>query len=174
LDAAMLGIEQEQTRPRLEQSLEAIVALLRADRPVTVEAEWFKLDEASLQLLPYAREKVDITVAAAVSPSGARLAGKFGTGLLCVAATSQAGFAEVRRHWQIAEEQATLHGTSVERANWRLVGPMRDQLGWPRRDRDAGGRDRADRAPAGRIGRLWHLSAGRPRLGRPRRHGALL
>jgi limonene 1,2-monooxygenase len=123
-DAAMLGIEQEQTRPRLEQGLEAIVALLRADEPVNIETDWFKLEDATLQLLPYQRRQLEIAVAAAVSPSGARLAGKFGTGLLCVSATSEAGFAALHGHWAIAEEQAALHGTTIDRENWRLVGPM--------------------------------------------------
>jgi limonene 1,2-monooxygenase len=123
-DASMLGIEQEQTRPRLEQGLEAIIALLRVDAPVSIETDWFKLDEAMLQLLPYGRRELEIAVAAAVSPSGARLAGKHGCGLLCVSATSEAGFAGLRGHWEVAEEQAALHGNSVERANWRLVGPM--------------------------------------------------
>ncbi|HUB75856.1 MAG TPA: LLM class flavin-dependent oxidoreductase [Solirubrobacteraceae bacterium] len=122
-DAAMLGIEQEQTRPRLEQSLEVILALLRGEGPVSAETDWFALDEAMLQLLPY-RGELEVAVAAAVSPSGARLAGRHGLGLLCVSATSPAGFDALRGHWDVAQEQAAQHGTSVAREDWRLVGPM--------------------------------------------------
>jgi limonene 1,2-monooxygenase len=122
-DAAMLGVEQELTRPRLEQSLEAIVALLEAREPVSIETDWFTLDDAMLQLLPYS-QPLEIAVAAAVSPSGARLAGKHGAGLLCVAATSPAGFEALRSHWDVAEEQAALHQKTVDRSKWRIVGPM--------------------------------------------------
>jgi limonene 1,2-monooxygenase len=122
-DAAMLGIEQERTRPRLEQALEAIIALLRGEAPVSIETDWFRLDEAMLQLLPHS-QPLELAVAAAVSPSGARLAGRHGTGLLCVSATSPAGFEQLRAHWQVAESEAAANETTVERANWRLVGPM--------------------------------------------------
>lgn len=123
LDATMMGISQAQTRPRLEQALEAIVALLRSEEPVTMRTDWFTLDEAELHLKPFGGE-LETAVAAAVSPTGARLAGRHGLGLLSIGATSAAGFEALRGHWQVAQEQAAAHGTEVSRSDWRLVGPM--------------------------------------------------
>ncbi|MCW3009186.1 MAG: class flavin-dependent oxidoreductase [Solirubrobacterales bacterium] len=124
LDATMLGIDQAQTRPRMHESLAAIMALLEAEEPISIETDWFTLDNAQLHLKPYRRQGLEVAVAAAVSPSGARLAGTFGTGLLSVGATSSAGFGALRGHWQVWEEQAAAHGHVADRSAWRLAGPM--------------------------------------------------
>jgi len=124
LDATMLGIEQASTRPRMAEALDAVMALLRCEEPVTMETDWFTLNEARLHLRPFSRPELEVAVAAAVSPSGARLAGRHGTGLLSIGATSGAGFDALRMHWQVMEEQAAEHGTSVDRRHWRLAGPM--------------------------------------------------
>ncbi|HEY1778278.1 MAG TPA: LLM class flavin-dependent oxidoreductase [Solirubrobacteraceae bacterium] len=124
LDAAMLGISQEQTRPRLAAGLEAVLALLRAEQPVTLENDWFRLDRAELQLSPYAGRSIEVAVAAAVSPSGPALAGRHGLGLLSVGATSPAGFEALAGHWDVVVEQAQLHGMGADRSRWRLAGPM--------------------------------------------------
>jgi limonene 1,2-monooxygenase len=124
LDASMLGVEQAQTRPRLKEGLEAVLALLAAREPVSIETDWFTLDRAQLQLAPFAGRRIEVAVAAAVSPSGARLAGRHGCGLLSIGATSPAGFDALRGHWQILREQAELHERPVDRGAWRLAGAM--------------------------------------------------
>jgi limonene 1,2-monooxygenase len=67
---------------------------------------------------------VEFAVASQVSPTGARAAGRHGLGLLSIGATSTGGFNALASNWAIAEEQAAIHGTQVDRAAWRLVGPM--------------------------------------------------
>jgi limonene 1,2-monooxygenase len=124
LDASMLGIDQARTRPRLEEGFDAVMALLRSEEPVSIETDWFTLNEAELHLKPFSRPSLEVAVAAAVSPTGARLAGKHGVGLLSIAATSGPGFEALRSHWRVAEEQAEEHGTTVRRDRWRLAGPM--------------------------------------------------
>jgi limonene 1,2-monooxygenase len=64
----------------------------------------------------------DIAVAAVASPSGPRLAGKYGVGLLSVGATLAAGFDVLALHWDVMEERAGTFGTTVDRDKWRLVG----------------------------------------------------
>src|SRR4028119_73074 len=49
-DAFMMGIEVAKQRDMMEEALEAILALLRSDEPVTMETEWFTLRDARLQL----------------------------------------------------------------------------------------------------------------------------
>ena len=123
-DAAMMGIEPDRQRTMMEEALEAIVALLTSDEPVTRDAGWFALRNARLQLSPFQRPCFELAVAALVSPAGPRAAGRFGTGLLSIGATSSGGFDVLANHWKVAEERAAAHGTSVDRRRWRLVGPM--------------------------------------------------
>jgi limonene 1,2-monooxygenase len=66
-----------------------------------------------------------VTVAAVASPTGPRLAGRHGVGLLSIGATlSPDGFDALAHHWGVMEEQAGSHGTVVDRLKWRLVGLM--------------------------------------------------
>jgi limonene 1,2-monooxygenase len=123
-DAFMMGIPVAAQRDRMEEALEAIILLLQGDEPVTMKTDWFTLDGARLNLRPYTQPCFDIAVAAQVSPTGARAAGRFGANLLSIGATNQQGFDLLGYQWNIAEERAEQFGTTVERKNWRLVGPM--------------------------------------------------
>jgi limonene 1,2-monooxygenase len=123
-DAFMMGIPVAEQRDRMEEALEAILLLLRSDEPVTMKTEWFTLDDARLNLRPYTYPHFEVAVASQISPSGSRAAGRFGTGLLSIGATNQQGFDLLGYHWQIAEERAAQFDTSVDRRNWRLVGPI--------------------------------------------------
>ena len=123
-DAAILGIEVERQRAMMEEALEAIVSLLTSEEPVTCQTDWFSLRDARLQLRPYQHPCFEMAVAALISPAGPRAAGRFGTGLLSIGATSSGGFDALGNHWGVAEEMAARHGVSVDRARWRLVGPM--------------------------------------------------
>jgi len=123
-DAAMLGIEPQRQREMMEESLEAIVALLDGDEPVSREAGWFTLKDATLQLRPYTHPRFEICVAATFSPSGPKAAARFGCGLLSVAATQEAGFDALGYHWGVMEEVAAAHDRTADRRAWRLMGPM--------------------------------------------------
>ena len=122
-DAFMLGIDVARQRDMMDEALSVLVPLLSGET-VSYECDWFRLREARLQLTPYSRPHVEMAVASSISPAGSRAAGKYGLGLLSVAATSADGFAALRGHWQICEAKAREHGRTVERRNWRLVGPM--------------------------------------------------
>ncbi len=123
-DAFMMGIEVSKQRDMMEEALEAILLLLRSDEPVTYKTDWFTLNDARLQLRPYTHPHFEVAVAAQVSPSGPRAAGRFGCSLLSIGATSQSGFDAVGYHWGVMEERAAEYGTTVDRRDWRLVGPM--------------------------------------------------
>jgi limonene 1,2-monooxygenase len=122
-DAAMMGIDPVDQRRRMEESLDAMVKLF-AGEVVTQETDWFTLKDARLQLLPYTKPCFEIAVAAMISPSGPRLAGKHGLSLLSIGATQAEGFNAMANTWQIMEERSAEFGTAVSRDNWRLVGPM--------------------------------------------------
>ncbi|MCY4087074.1 MAG: LLM class flavin-dependent oxidoreductase [Actinomycetia bacterium] len=121
-DAWMLGIDPVLQRERLQEGLDAILALLRSEEPVTINSEWFTMREAALHLRPYTDPHFEVAVAAVASPTGWSLAGRYGIGLLGVAATTEAGFETLATNWEITEAQAREHSTSVDRRDLRLVG----------------------------------------------------
>lgn len=120
-DAAMLGIEPGQQRPRMEESFDVIMRLFRGET-VTRHTDWFTCDEAVLQIRPYSN--FDVAVASSISPSGSKLAGRYGTGLLSIAATEPAGFGVLDYNYNVWREEAERHGHVADRAKWRLMGPM--------------------------------------------------
>jgi limonene 1,2-monooxygenase len=122
-DAMMMGIDPAKQRDMMDEALGVIVRLLRGET-VSHQSDWFTLSEARLQMTPYSRPHVEIAVASQVSPTGARAAGRHGAGLLSLGATSTGGFNALSSNWAIAEDMAREHGTTVDRAAWRLVGPM--------------------------------------------------
>lgn len=123
-DSAMIGLNPTDTRELLETNLDIMVRLL-AGETVSAKTPTHELFDAKLQLAPYAEGGIPLSVAAVASPTGARLAGKHGIGLLSVGATlSEAGFDALAHHWNIAEERAAAFGTTVDRNNWSLVGPF--------------------------------------------------
>jgi limonene 1,2-monooxygenase len=121
-DARMIGIDPAQTRQLLEDSLDVIMKLLTSEEPVTFKNDRWDLREARLHLRPYSNPLFDVAAAAVASPAGPRLAGRHGIGLLSVGATTAAGFDALALHWDVMEAEAKAHGTTVDRAKWRLVG----------------------------------------------------
>jgi limonene 1,2-monooxygenase len=122
-DAHMMKIPVALQRERMEEAIEVLVPLLRGE-VVTRETDWFSLEEARVQLIPWSRPSVEMAVASLVSPSGARAAGRHGLGLLSISATSTAGFNALASNWAIAEGVAADHGQKMDRSRWRLVGQM--------------------------------------------------
>ena len=120
-DAYMLGIEPVTQRQRMDESLEAIMALLRCDGPVTMKTDWFELREARLHLAPYTEPHFPISIASVMTPSGVIAAGKYGLGVLSLGAGLPGGPEAIAQHWRIAEETAEKHGTRMDRGKWRLV-----------------------------------------------------
>jgi limonene 1,2-monooxygenase len=121
-DGIMIGIQQSQTRGLLEDGLAAVMKLLGGDEPVTMKNERWDLREARLHLRPYSDPVFDVAVAAVASPTGAKLAGRHGVGMLSVGATTAAGFDALAMHWDVLTSEAKAHGKAVDRSKWRLVG----------------------------------------------------
>lgn len=121
-DAYMMGINPKDLRRRMNESLTALVKLLSGET-VTMQTDWFTLNEARCQILPY-QANLDMAVASAISPTGARTAGEHGLGMISVAASSPEGFKQLANHWDICEDKAAEHGKSVSRSNWRIVTPF--------------------------------------------------
>jgi limonene 1,2-monooxygenase len=122
-DAHLFGLESSELRPMMEESFEVILALLRGER-VTMKTPRWELRDAQLQLEPYSKPCFEIAVTCTISPSGAKLAGRHGTSMLSLNATQSSAVSILKSHWEVVEEQADKYGQTVDRRNWRMVGPM--------------------------------------------------
>jgi len=121
-DAHMIGIQPSEQRRMLEEGMDAIMHLLRSEDPLTMETDWFKLQDAKVQMPLYS--DVEIAVAAIASPSGPRIAGKHGVGLLSIGATMQIGADVLALHYDVWNDVAAQHNQTASRDKWRLVGLM--------------------------------------------------
>jgi limonene 1,2-monooxygenase len=120
-DAYMMGIEPVQQRPRMDEALDAIMALLRCDEPVTMKTDWFELRQARLHLAPYTEPCFPIAVASVMTPSGVVAAGRHGLGVLSLGAGIPGGPEALANQWKLAEKTAAEHGKTMDRKNWKLV-----------------------------------------------------
>lgn len=120
-DSAMIALSPTDTRELLEDNLDIVVRLLRGEA-VTAKTRTHNLVNARLQLAPFSDRGIDMAVAALSSPTGPRLAGMHGIGVLSIGATMTAdGFNALAHHWGIVEERAAEAGTTVDRSKWTLA-----------------------------------------------------
>jgi limonene 1,2-monooxygenase len=117
----MMGIEPSAQRARMEESLSAIMQLLKCEEPVTMKTDWFELREARLHLAPYTYPHFPIACASTITPSGMIAAGKHGVGVLSLGAGIPGGPDMLGKQWQIYEETAAKHGKTADRGKWRVV-----------------------------------------------------
>lgn len=123
-DAYMMGIDPPTQRPRMEESLSAILALLRGE-VVDMETDWFTLKEARLQLASYTQPHLPVAVAASFSPAGPMAAGHHGVGLLSVASHQPGGMDTLKRTWAWVEQAAAKRERPPpSREEWRVVMPF--------------------------------------------------
>ncbi|MDH3048677.1 LLM class flavin-dependent oxidoreductase [Gordonia sp. 135] len=123
-DSAMIGLNPTDTRELLQENLDIVVRLLRGET-VSAKTRTHELYDAKLQLAPYSADGIDVVVAAVASPTGPRLAGTHGLGLLSIGATLSAdGFDALGHHWNVMEERAAANNVTVDRSKWTLAGPF--------------------------------------------------
>ena len=124
-DAHMLGIEPARQREMMDESMGVIMRLFEETEPFTQISDWFELHDAVLHLRPYQRPHMPIAVAAAQSPAGPQVAGKYGAGLLSLSVPRQEhGKVTLGDVWGITEDAAAESGATVSRDDWRLVMPV--------------------------------------------------
>lgn len=125
-DAYMIGLDPTTQREALEEDTDVLLRLLHSEEPVSVETDRYKLQEARIQMGLYS--DLEIAVAGTASPTGPRIAGRHGLGLLTIGATMARHVADshdaLKEMWQVFEAQADKFGQTADRSKWRLVGPM--------------------------------------------------
>jgi limonene 1,2-monooxygenase len=103
--------------------VDVLMHLLRQDEPISITTERYTLRDARVMLKPYS--DLEVLIAAVVSPSGPRIAGKHGLGLLSIAATMEGGADALAGHWDIVEQRAAeFEVEPASRDSWTLLGPM--------------------------------------------------
>ena len=125
-DAYMMGIDPTTQREKMDESLGIILRLFTEDAPITYHSDWFELNEAMLQLRPYQKPHMPITVASVQSPAGVALAGKHGASVLTITVPRDpsAGPSNLKGLWEIAEQSAAEHNQTMNRHDWRLAIPV--------------------------------------------------
>src|SRR5437764_811961 len=88
-DALKIGIDPSEQRRMMEESFDVVVRLMRGEL-VSKKTDWFNITDAQLQLRPYTQPTMELAVAAARSPSGSVLAGRYGAGMLSIGGTAPA------------------------------------------------------------------------------------
>lgn len=122
-DALMLGIDPNTQRDRMAEALDVILRFFNGEI-VTEKSDWYTYVGARAHLLPYTKPHPEVAVVSAVTPSGGRLAGKYGLSMICVAATNPFGYDALSANWKIANDIAAENGRAMDPAKLRLVGPM--------------------------------------------------
>ncbi len=120
-DALKIGIDPSDQRQMMEESFDVIVRLMHGET-VSKKTDWFDIADAQLQLRPYTRPTMELAVAAARSPSGSVLAGKYGVGMLSIGGTAPAQMERHTANWGLYEENARANGHTPNRKDWRVVG----------------------------------------------------
>ena len=123
-DAYMLGIEPVEQRRMMDESLEAILALMEMKEPVTRKTDWFEMNDARLHLRPYSNPRMHVAVASVFSPAGMSAAGKYGCGVLSIGASQPGGLVELKDQWAMAVDAADKAEQEVKRSEWKLVQPF--------------------------------------------------
>src|SRR5277367_1473424 len=122
-DAMMLGIDPDTQRERMADAIDVITRLL-AGEIITRDTDWYRLREGRLHLRPYSKPRPHLAITSSVTPYGGMLAGRYGLGMLCVAAGSPHGYDTLDYNWNLANEGAAARGGTMERHNYRIMAPF--------------------------------------------------
>jgi limonene 1,2-monooxygenase len=122
-DSKMFGLAPVDLRPRMDEALDCIVALLRGET-VTKKTSWFELCEARLSVGCYSKPTMDIAIASVRSPAGAVAAGRHGAGLMVLSGVDDASLKHHVSNWNIYQETCGRHGHAADRSRWQFTVQM--------------------------------------------------
>jgi limonene 1,2-monooxygenase len=119
-DAQMFGLKPVDQRPRMEEALECIVALLRGET-VTRKTAWFEMVEARLSVGCYTKPTMELAVTSIRSPAGVQAAGRYGAGVLVLGGVDDESLEHHARNWKIYEDTCAKHGHVADRGKWKFT-----------------------------------------------------
>lgn len=125
-DAYMIGLDPETQRDALTEDVDVLMRLLYGEEPVSIQTGRYTLVEARLQNKPFS--DFEVAIAGTASPTGPRIAGRYGSGLLTIGATMATHAPDaadvLALMWNVYEQRCAEFGHTADRSGWRLVGPM--------------------------------------------------
>ena len=104
----------------MAESLDCIVEMMHGGM-VTKTTDWFTLNEAKLQLMPYSPNGMEMAVACSRSPVGAVASGKHGIGMISIGGTNDEALQAHAKNWSIYTEAAVAAGKKPDRSKWRIT-----------------------------------------------------
>jgi limonene 1,2-monooxygenase len=116
-DFTMIGLDIAERRRMSEEALQAIMALLRAEAPVTMKTDWFELKDARIQLASYTKPHLPVGVAGSSSEAGEPAAARHGIWQLSFGGNGE----RLRQEWERVVATATKYGQVADRADWRVT-----------------------------------------------------
>lgn len=116
-DFTMLGYDPANKARMSAEAIAAIMALLRAEEPVTMKTDWFELLDARIQLASYTKPHLPVAVAGSASDDETPAAARYGLWQL----SGTRSFDSVREIWDRIERGAARYGSTISRTNWRLM-----------------------------------------------------
>ncbi len=119
-DAIMLGIPIAELRDRMEESLDAIMALFRGET-VTRKTVGFEMHNARLSIGCFSKPMMEVTSTSIRSPAGVVAAARRGLGLLTLGPMDDTVLGLHAANWGIYEEEARQHGHVPDRRKWRIT-----------------------------------------------------
>ncbi len=117
-DFTMIGLDIAERRRMSEEALDAIMALLQAEEPVTMKTDWFDLKDARIQLASYTKPHVPVGVAGSSSDSGAPASARHGIWQLSFGGGNGD---RLRQEWENLEAVASKFGHTMDRGEWRVT-----------------------------------------------------
>jgi limonene 1,2-monooxygenase len=119
-DAIMLGIPIGELRGRMEESLDAIIALFKGET-VTRRTGAFEMHKARLSVGCFSKPMMELAVTVIRSPAGIVAAARRGLGLLTLGPMDDTVLDLHAANWRIYEEEARKHGHVADRGKWRIT-----------------------------------------------------
>ena len=119
-DAIMLGIPIAELRNRMEESLDAIIALFKGET-VTRRTAGFEMHNARLSVGCFSKPMMEVTSTSIRSPAGVVAAARRGLGLLTLGPMDDTVLDMHASNWRIYEDEARKNGHVPDRSKWRIT-----------------------------------------------------
>ncbi len=119
-DAGLFGIQPEESRPMLRESLEIILKLYREEGPVTFEGQYWNIKDMELQVRPYQEPHLPIAVASSGQGVTAELIAGHGLDMLMGNFFGEMSGETMGQRWLGLEQLARKAGQHMDRDRWRI------------------------------------------------------
>lgn len=119
-DVKLFGLEPQALRSMMNESLDIIMGLFRANGPITYEGKHWQLKDMELQLKCYQQPHLPVAAVSMGGGNALEQAAKHGLMLISAGYPMRAGALSLRDQWSQLQKLAASCGTQIPRADWRV------------------------------------------------------